>query len=66
MKRKNPNAFSQIKSNLIILDFSSCKYIDEIHLILKKNLVYLITTEKIGMLYGIVLMDYFINEETMK
>lgn len=37
MKRKNPNAFSQIKSNLIILDFSSCKYIDEIHLILKEK-----------------------------
>lgn len=35
MSKKDSNAFFPIKENPIILDFSKCKYIDEIHLILK-------------------------------
>ena len=35
MEREDPNAFLPIEENPIILDFSECKYIDEIHLILK-------------------------------
>ena len=32
---KDPNAFKPITENPIILDFSGCKYLGEIHLILK-------------------------------
>lgn len=31
------NAFKQIKENPIILDFTGCKYLGEIHLILKEK-----------------------------
>lgn len=33
----SPNAFTLITENPIILDFSNCKYIGEIHLILKQK-----------------------------
>ena len=34
-KETDPNAFKEIKENPIILDFTGCKYLGEIHQILK-------------------------------
>ena len=36
-KTQDPNAFKPITENPIVLDFTSCKYLGEIHQILKKK-----------------------------
>lgn len=37
MNYNDYHAFKEIKENPIILDFSECKYLDEIHLMLKEK-----------------------------
>ncbi len=36
-EEQNRNAFKPIRENPIVLDFSSCKYLGEIHLVLKEK-----------------------------
>lgn len=36
-EEQNRNAFKPIRENLIVLDFSSCKYLGEIHFVLKEK-----------------------------
>ena len=65
MNYNDYHAFKEITENPIILDFSKCKYLGEIHLMLKKSLVCPNIMEKTGMLFGIALDIYLMMKNIL-